>query len=157
MFYSIYSFCISPFIVFALVTAKNSIIGAIKGVKGNKIQIEAGSILSECVINTKTIFSFNFQKPAVDMYLKVLSGEISDYVWSSIRVGFFLGIGFFLLYACNATVTHYACKFIIDGKLTFSDMSSCITVVMMMTAGITNGLNGDCRNNKWFKWNIRLF
>jgi ABC-type multidrug transport system fused ATPase/permease subunit len=76
------------------------------------------------------------------MYLNVLSGEISGYIWSSIRVGFFLGIGFFLLYACNATVTHYAAKFIIDGKLTFSDMSSCITVVMMMTAGITNGLNG---------------
>ena len=134
--------CFIPFIVFSLVTAKNSIVGAIKGGKGNKIQIEAGSILSECVINTKTIFSFNFQQPAVDMYLNVLSGEISGYVWSSIRVGLFLGLGFFLLYACNATVTHYACKFIIDRKLTFSDMSSCITVVMMMTAGITNGLNG---------------
>ena len=134
--------CFIPFIVFSLVTAKNSIVGAIKGGKGNKIQIEAGSILSECVINTKTIFSFNFQKPAVDMYLKVLSGEISGYIWSSVRVGIFLGLGFFLLYACNATVTHYAAKFIIDGKLTFSDMSSCITVVMMMTAGITNGLNG---------------
>ena len=33
-----------------------------------KAQIEAGSFLSECVINTKTIFSFNFNKKAEKKY-----------------------------------------------------------------------------------------
>ena len=54
--------------------------------KDNRTDIEAGSMLSECVINTKTIFSFNFQKPAVDMYLGLLltesSSYISDCIWN---------------------------------------------------------------------------
>ena len=38
------------------------------GSQGNyDLKIEAGSIISECVISTKTIFSFNFQKKAVDI------------------------------------------------------------------------------------------
>ena len=40
--------------------------------KGIKANIEAGGILSECVINTKTIFSFNFQPTAVKMYLNAI-------------------------------------------------------------------------------------
>ena len=40
-----------------------------------KINIEAGAVLSECVINTKIIYSFNFQKPAVEMYLRILEGQ----------------------------------------------------------------------------------
>ena len=43
------------------------------GREGNKkIKIEAGSILSDCIINTKTIFSFNFQQPALEMYRNIL-------------------------------------------------------------------------------------
>ena len=69
--------CFIPFIVISIVTAKNSIISAIK-TKDNRVDIEAGSILSECVINTKTIYSFNFQKSAVDLYLSVIGGSVSD-------------------------------------------------------------------------------
>ena len=36
-----------------------------------KISIEACSILNECVINTKTIFWFNFQKESDSNYLNV--------------------------------------------------------------------------------------
>ena len=40
--------------------------------KGVKANVEAGGILSECVINTKTIFSFNFQPEAIRMYLDAI-------------------------------------------------------------------------------------
>ena len=54
-------------------------------------------MLSESVINTKTIFSFNFKKPAVDMYLGLLLTELSDYVTDCIWKGFFLGLGAFAI------------------------------------------------------------
>ena len=41
--------------------------------KGSKV--EAGSFLSECVINMKTIFSFNFQNRANIIYRQFLDGE----------------------------------------------------------------------------------
>jgi ABC-type multidrug transport system fused ATPase/permease subunit len=130
-----------PFIVISIVTAKNSIISAIK-TKDNRVDIEAGSILSECVINTKTIYSFNFQKPAVDLYLSVIKGSNSDNLKQSIRIGAFLGFGFFAMYACMACVIHYACDFIIKGKLGFTDATPTIASLLLMTAGIANGLHG---------------
>ena len=50
--------CFIPFIVFANVVRNQT---QHKGRdKDKKINVEAGSILSECVVNTKTIYSFNF-------------------------------------------------------------------------------------------------
>jgi ATP-binding cassette subfamily B (MDR/TAP) protein 1 len=36
-----------------------------------KLKIEAGNILSESVVNIKTIFSFNFQKRALELYSNI--------------------------------------------------------------------------------------
>jgi ABC-type multidrug transport system fused ATPase/permease subunit len=138
---SLICICFIPFIIFSIVTAKNSIISAIKS-KDNRVDIEAGAILSECVINTKTIYSFNFQKPAVDLYLSIIGGSVSDNILQSIRIGVFLGFGFFAMYAAMACVIHYACDFIIKGKLGFSEATPTIASLLLMTAGIANGLNG---------------
>ena len=83
-----------PFTVSAFIIAKDSVRTLTKK-KDNRTDIEAGAILSECVINTKTIFSFNFQKPAVDMYLGLLLTETSDYVKDSLWKGFFFRFGCF--------------------------------------------------------------
>lgn len=107
-----------PFIVGVFIIAKDSVRTLTKK-KDNKTDIEAGSILSESVINTKTIFSFNFQKPVVEMYLGLLLSESSDYVKDSLWKGFFLGLGAFSTYACNAAVFLAAKKFIIDFSLKF--------------------------------------
>ena len=104
--------------------------------------IEAGSMLSECVINTKTIFSFNFQKPAVDMYLGLLLSESSDYVTNSIWKGFFLGLGAFATYCCNATVFYAAKEFILKFTLDFNYFMYTCSTLMMMITGISVGLNG---------------
>ena len=110
--------------------------------RNKKSQIEAGSFLSECVINTKTIFSFNFQKPAVDMYLGLLLSESSDYVTDSIWKGFFLGLGAFATYCCNATVFYAAKEFILKFSLNFDDFMFTASTLMMMITGISVGLNG---------------
>ena len=130
-----------PFIVGAVVIAKDSVRTATRK-KDNRTDIEAGAMLSECVINTKTIFSFNFQKPAVDMYLGLLLSESTDYVTNSIWKGFFLGLGAFATYCCNATVFYAAKEFILKFSLTFNDFMYTCSTLMMMITGISVGLNG---------------
>ena len=130
-----------PFIVGAFIIAKDSV-RTLTRKKDTRTDIEAGAILSECVINTKTIFSFNFQKPAVDMYLSLLLTETSDYVKDSLWKGFFLGIGAFSSYACNATVFYAAKEFILDFDLDFNDFMYTSCSLVMMIAGISVGLNG---------------
>ena len=135
------SICFIPFIVGAVVIAKDSVRTATRK-KDNRTDIEAGSMLSECVINTKTIFSFNFQKPAVDMYLGLLLSESSDYVTNSIWKGFFLGLGAFATYCCNATVFYAAKEFILKFTLDFNYFMYTCSTLMMMITGISVGLNG---------------
>ena len=130
-----------PFIVGAFIIAKDSVRTLTKK-KDNRTDIEAGAILSESVINTKTIFSFNFQKPVVDMYLGLLLSEASDYVKDSLWKGFFLGLGAFSTYACNATMFFAAKEFIIDFSLNFDKFMFVSCSLVMMIAGISVGLNG---------------
>ena len=130
-----------PFIVGAFIIAKDSV-RTLTRKKDNRTDIEAGSILSESVINTKTIFSFNFQKPVVEMYLGLLLTETSEYVKDSLWKGFFLGLGAFSCYACNATVFYAAKEFIIGFSLTFTDFMNASCSLVMMIAGISVGLNG---------------
>ena len=130
-----------PFIIFSLVMVKDSILSPTKK-KDNKTDIEAGAILSECVINTKTIFSFNFQKTAVDMYLSLILSESKDYVKNALMSGFFMGLGAFATYACVATLIHFAKKYILNFSLTFNDFLFTIAPIMLMVAGLSEGLNG---------------
>ena len=130
-----------PFIIFALVMVKDSILSPTKK-KDNKTDIEAGAILSECVINTKTIFSFNFQKTAVDMYLSLILSESKDYIKNALMSGFFMGLGAFATYACVATLIHFAKKYILNFSLTFNDFLFTIAPIMLMVAGLSEGLNG---------------
>ena len=130
-----------PIIVTAIVVAKDSLNSVVKGQK-NDVDVEAGAILSECVINTKTIYSFNFQDPAVEMYLKVVKEGTQGQFSSSLRNGILMGLGIFATYSCIACVTHFAAKYITQGKIGFSDAMNCLCVNMIMTMGISDGLNG---------------
>ena len=65
--------CFLPFIVSSQILVNRGRRGGREGEK--KRDIEAVAVLSECVINTKTIYSFNFQKPIVEMYLGILDVE----------------------------------------------------------------------------------
>ena len=130
-----------PFIISALVMVKNSVLSPLRK-KDNRTDIEAGAILSESVINTKTIFSFNFQEPVVDMYLSLLLSESNKYISSSLWSGFFMGFGVFATYACNATMIYAAKEFILDFTLNFNDFMFTIAPLLLMVVGISEGLNG---------------
>ena len=113
------------------------------GRKKNKdIRIEAGSILSECVINTKTIFSFNFQSHAVKMYTDILKKETKAYLKDSIMLGFLIGIGTFILFSSHSVIFKCSIKFIRKRTLTYDDMNIVLNTLMTTSDGIADSLHG---------------
>ena len=107
-----------------------------------KINIEAGSILSESVLNTKTIFSFNFQKKCVELYMEVLKSESTYFIRDSVLFGIFLGFGTFCSFANHATLFYFSRDYFIDGSLRYETMNITIQILILMTNSITNGLRG---------------
>ena len=132
--------CFIPFTV----TAQLLVNRAQRGGRDNDkiMNIEAGSILSECVINTKTIFSFNFQEHAVKMYLNVIEREVKTFLSDSFLQGLLLGIGIFCMFASNATIFHFSGEYISNGTIDFRDMNIVINISISMTRGLANGLRG---------------
>ena len=96
------NFCFVPFIVAANVLRRIMMQNA--GGRGIKANIEAGGILSECVINTKTIFSFNFQPTAIQMYLNAIEFIRRKIFRDSFISGFFVALGRFASFAAHAAV-----------------------------------------------------
>ena len=66
--------------------------------------IEAGGILTECILNTKTVFAFNFQKKANLMYVQIIDYVKQKYIRDSIIMGLFLGLNNLIYFVSNAAV-----------------------------------------------------
>ena len=63
------------------------------GRESNKMsKIESGSFLSECVVNMKTIFSFNFHSKAIKIYEDYLNTEKKYFLKNSLLQGFWIGL-----------------------------------------------------------------
>ena len=107
-----------------------------------KINIEAGGVLSECVVNTKTIYSFNFQKEAVKLYLSILDKAKKDFLRDSFVKGILMGLGFMAMFCCKATLYNFAGEYIIDGSMSFEDMNICVSQAVSLSKGTGDGLRG---------------
>ena len=138
-------FCFVPFIVAANIIRRGIMQGVNK--KSLKANMEAGGILSECVINTKTIFSFNFQPTAIRMYLEAIEYVRSQFYHDAFLSGFFVALGNFASFAANAAVYAAAKKYILDRTLDSEDMAIALSVVTTCAQGISNGL-GNIGNLK---------
>ena len=138
-------FCFVPFIALAIIIRRALNRGS--GKRGVKANVEAGGILSECVTNTKTIYSFNFQKAAVDMYMDVLEYHRRTFLRDSIIAGFFVGLGTFCLFAGQAAVMAMAKHYILNNDIDSEDMALALNIVMTSAGGIGNGLStlGDLK------------
>ena len=139
------NFCFVPFIVGANVLRRIMMENASRA--GIKANIEAGGILSECVINTKTIFSFNFQPTAIQMYLNAIEFIRRRIFRDSFVSGFFVALGSFASFAANAAVYAAVKKYIVDGSLDSEDMAIVMSVVTTCAQGISNGM-GNLGNLK---------
>ena len=137
---TIISFCFIPFIIISnLLIAKTKRSGRQSYKKNN---IEAGGILSESVINTKTIFSFNFQKESVRLYMEVLKSETKSFVRDSILLGVLMGFGTFCAFANHSALFYFSKKFFLDKSLDYKTMNITIQILNLMTAGISNSIRG---------------
>ena len=130
--------CFVPFITLANIIRRGLTIGASK--KAIDAEVEAGGILSECVINTKTIFSFNFQPGAIKLYLDKLEYARQRFLHDALINGFCVALGNFCTFAANVSIYAAAKKFIIDGSLESEDMNIVMSVVTTCSQGISNGL-----------------
>ena len=138
-------FCFVPFIVAANIIRRGIMMGSNK--ESFKANFEAGGILSECVVNTKTIFSFNFQPTAIRMYLDAIEYVRSQFYHDAILSGFFVALGNFASFAANAAVYAAAKKFMLDRSLDSEEMAISLSVVTTCAQGISNGL-GNIGNLK---------
>ena len=138
-------FCFVPFIAVAIIMRRS--INSGSGKRGVKANVEAGGILSECVTNTKTIYSYNFQTHAVDMYMDVLEYNRRKFLKDSIVAGFFVGLGQFALFAGNTAVFAASKKYILDFDIDSEDMALALNIVVTSAGSIGNGLGqlGDIK------------
>jgi ABC-type multidrug transport system fused ATPase/permease subunit len=119
------------------------------GRESNKnIKIEAGSFLSESVVNIKTIFSFNFQKKALDLYENILHDEKKNFLKDAMMQGFWIGLG---LSAYNfAFGIIFKCGFIFLGKrwVSFENLMCCINISMNTCDGLSDILRNMGNSGK---------
>ena len=146
---TIIDFCFVPFIVLANVLRKSMVHGQNK--RYLQANIKAGGILSEFVINTKTIFSFNFQKKAIKMYLEAIEYVRQYFLRDAIISGFFIGLGNFCSFAAYAAIFRAAKSYILDGSLDSENMSIIISIVTQCTQGLSNGMGnlGELKKAKF--------
>ena len=137
-----------PLSVFGLVKKEDYMENGREGNK--KIKIEAGSFLSECVINTRTIFSFNFQQKAIELYTNILESETKDYLKNSIMQGFWVGLGLSCFDLSFAVVYKFAIIFMRKRILTFENLNCVITNISNSCDGLTDILRniGDSSKAK---------
>ena len=131
-------FAFVPFIALAIIIRRSVNSGS--GKRGVKANVEAGGILSECVTNTKTIYSYNFQQPAVEMYMDVLEYNRRKFMKDALLAGFFVGLGQFCLFGGQACVFIAAKHYILKGDIDSEDMGLALNIVLTSAGGIGNGL-----------------
>ena len=134
------SYCFVPFIAL-----KNILRGAYNknGKESNKkIKVEAGSFLSECVTNTKTIFSFNYPPYAIVTYKKILEKEENDYFKDSLMSGLIFGVGNFIEYSCYCAIYRVSYNFIRNRTLNYDTMNIAMTLLLSSRYGISDNLIG---------------
>jgi len=134
------SFCFIPFIICSNLLVAQTKRSGRESYKQNNIK--AGSILSESVLNTKTIFSFNFQKQSVKLYMEVLNSETQNFLRDSLLFGLLMGFGIFCSFLNHSALFYFSKKFFLEGTLKYKHMNITIQILILMTSSIYNGIRG---------------
>jgi ABC-type multidrug transport system fused ATPase/permease subunit len=133
------NFCFVPFIVALNIIRRETNMGTSR--RALDANAEAGGILSECVLNTKSIFSFNFQPSALRMYLDALEWTKRQFCCDALLGGLFGGLATFASFAGNAAVYAAAKEYILDGSIDSEDMNIAMSVVGNCVSGVSSGLS----------------
>ena len=101
-----------------------------------KLDIESGGVLSESVINTKTLFSFNMQHKVVEFYEEIIMRGKSSLTRQSLITGISYGFSQFITFVTNAVILYAGGNFIIGGTLTFGNMMKAMFSILFAASGI---------------------
>ena len=141
-------FCFIPFMIASMVIRIMVDRGSNRN--GIKTNIEAEALLSECITNTKTIYSFNFHKKAIQMYMEIIDLFKNEFIKDSIIKGFVIGLGQFCMFVANITMLYAAKKYILKGEIDSEDMCLVMIIVISIVSGIGQGMEniGDLKEAK---------
>ena len=131
-------FSFIPFIILSMISRR--ILNKNNSLKAIKLKIESGGIISECVTNTKTIYSFNFQKKAVEIYMEIINYLKKKILKDSLIGGFFIGLGHFCIFGAQSTLLFAAKKFILKGQINSDDVDLVLSIILTIAAGIGQGM-----------------
>ena len=108
-----------------------------QSVGNENVEMEAGGILSEAVLNTKTIFSYNMENKIVDFYAKVLSNLKKKLITTSAINGIFYALSQFIIFAMYATLFYAGGQFFfMEPKLTLKNMMRAILTILFSALGV---------------------
>ena len=137
-----------PFVVYGMVKKGDY---AENGRESNKLlKIEAGNILSESVVNVKTIFSFNFQKRALELYENILNIEKKEFLKGALLQGFCVGVGLSCNYFGIGTLFKLALTLLKKRTTTFDKIMSGLYSITNSIDSLTSILRnmGDSKKAK---------
>jgi len=119
------------------------------GRESNKLlKIEAGNILSESVVNIKTIFSFNFQKKALELYGNILNTEKTQFLKGALLQGVCVGLGLASNYFGIAAVFKLTVHLLIKRSTTFERLMNCLYSISNSIDSLTSILRNMGDSNK---------
>ena len=127
IFCTLVLFAFLPFMVYGMVKKGDYVENGREGNK--KLKIEAGNILSESVVNIKTIFSFNFQKRAIELYTNILNVGKKQFLKSALLQGVFVGFGLSANYFGMGAVFKLAFVLLKSRKTNFGKFMSCLYII----------------------------
>ena len=93
--------------------------------------MEGGSIISECVTNTKTIFAYNFKPRAISIYLDAIDYITQQQVRDSFINGVAVGLTFFGNYCKNAAIFAATKRYVLNDSMNTEEM----TVIQNIISG----------------------
>ena len=79
--------------------------------------MEGGSVISECVTNSKTIFAYNFKPEAIRIYLESIDYITQKQIRDNFINGLIIGITFFSSFSKNAVIFAATKKYVLDDVL----------------------------------------
>jgi ATP-binding cassette subfamily B (MDR/TAP) protein 1 len=113
-----------------------------------KLKIEAGNILSESVVNIKTIFSFNFQKRALELYSNILNTEKKEFLKGALLQGFCVGLGLASNYFGISAVFKLTLHLLKKRNTTFERLMNCLYSISNSIDSLTSILRNMGDSNK---------
>jgi ABC-type multidrug transport system fused ATPase/permease subunit len=135
--------CFLPFIIGSNILQFKVQKGASDGNKD--IESESGSILSESLTNTKTIFSYNMQENVNKLYSKSLEGYSENLYRNASVKGIFYGFSQFIIFGMYATLFYVGGKLFVNQEVTLQNMMRTIFIILFtaLGTGVAAAFAGD--------------